>query len=86
MVSDCEPPQDRLLARAFDRDQGEVRRAAADVADQHQPNAGQLLRERAAVDAREVVEGGLRFLEQRRPRQPRFRGGPQRERPRTLVE
>ncbi len=54
----------RLAVPQLDAHQAQVGGAAADVADQHQPRAGQVLAQRLAVAEQPVVQRRLRLLEQ----------------------
>ena len=70
----------RLVVGHLRADQRQVGGAAADVDDQHQRNAGELAGDALPMDARPVVEGGLRLFEEQEAGQPCFLRCPQGQR------
>ena len=86
----CSPTATRSSAKiavAFaDRDQAEVGRAAADVADQHEIADFHAAPPAVAERVEPGVERGLRLFEQRHLFEPRGAGGAQRELPGLFVE
>ena len=87
VIADADPRECGLAVVAERHvDEREVGRAAADVADQHAPRAGERVAQRRAVAVQPVVERGLRFFEQPQRGQPREARGFDRQRARAVVE